>query len=141
MIQLIYVSSATRHFTLRELKVMLSTGRIRNKARGITGIIVYHEGQFLQILEGREAVVESLFEKISKDPRHHHVKLLLRAEFTEHNFADSSMGLCNTDAKDAKRFPGLIEFLKVTHPFENEDERTRSILFKFREGAWHNRHK
>jgi len=120
---------------------MLSTGRVRNKARGITGIIVYHEGQFLQILEGRERVVESLFEKISKDPRHDHVELLLRTEIIERSFADSSMGLCNTDAKDAKRFPGLIEFLRVTPPFESEDERAKSILFKFREGAWHNRHK
>ena len=77
MIQLIYASSATIHFTLDKLEEMLSAGRARNKARGITGMIVYHQGRFLQILEGEEHVVDALFEKILIDSRHNHVERLL----------------------------------------------------------------
>ena len=76
MIQLIYVSTATKHFSLDELKMMLSEGRKRNLARDITGMIVFHEGKFLQILEGREEVVDALYEKICNDTRHEDIELL-----------------------------------------------------------------
>ncbi len=137
MIQIIYVSKATRHFSLRELQVMLSAGRKRNKARGITGIVVYHQGQFLQILEGYAPVVEKLFETISTDQRHKQIELLLRTDIEERSFTDSTMGLCHISADDEEMFPGLIEFEDITHPFENSNNRAHEILLKFREGAWH----
>jgi hypothetical protein len=43
-----------------------------NRAAGISSLLVAHRGWFVQALEGRKAVVETLFEKIAADPRHHH---------------------------------------------------------------------
>ncbi|MEM7363377.1 MAG: BLUF domain-containing protein, partial [Pseudomonadota bacterium] len=40
---------------------------------GVTGMLLYHEGSFLQALEGDRAVVEALYERIEEDPRLHHL--------------------------------------------------------------------
>lgn len=138
MIQLIYVSKATQEFSFEELAALLEGGRARNKVRGLSGMIVFHEGWFLQMLEGDAGIVDPLFEKISKDERHTHIRLLLRREIDAPRFDSLSFGLCGTNEKERSRYPGLFEFEMVTHPFgEDESDSAHQLFLKFRDGAYH----
>ena len=83
MFKLIYVSSARRLLSSDDLLDIMTVSRrynkavgINNKAVGITGILFYCEGSFMQLLEGDENEVRLLFEKISTDARHKDIHLL-----------------------------------------------------------------
>lgn len=58
------------------LGALFSQARGNNKARGITGALLLGGGTFVQVLEGDEAAVRSLYDRIVRDPRHDAVSLL-----------------------------------------------------------------
>ena len=68
--QLIYGSAAVRPLTQPDLAELLRLARANNARLGITGMLVYHDGSFLRVLEGPQAAVQVLVEKISRDDRH-----------------------------------------------------------------------
>ena len=70
MQQISYSSAAVAPFSERELTELLTIARVNNGRLGVTGMLLYHEGSFLQALEGDERVLDVLFTKISKDKRH-----------------------------------------------------------------------
>lgn len=74
---------------------ILSQSRSHNPACGITGILCYGGGIFLQALEGGRAQVSDLYGHIQKDPRHKDVELLLYEEITERRFGGWTMGQVN----------------------------------------------
>jgi hypothetical protein len=70
MHRLIYTSTATRLLKEDELFKLLNSARSKNSADHITGILIYHEGCFLQVLEGEKDAVERCFKRICRDGRH-----------------------------------------------------------------------
>jgi hypothetical protein len=92
MLQLVYVSSATTHFSKAELLELLTKSRTKNSALGITGMLLYKDGNFMQMLEGEDDPVRQLFETIVKDPRHHNSIVLIDELAETAFFADWSMG-------------------------------------------------
>lgn len=68
--RLIYVSSAVEYFDEAALEDLLAQARVNNATLGITGLLLYGEGAFLQLLEGPREAVESLYASIREDPRH-----------------------------------------------------------------------
>jgi hypothetical protein len=105
MHKLLYVSSTKRDFPSADLEVMLAKARAKNGALDVTGLLLYVDGGFLQILEGEKDVLADLYAKIAQDPRHWDAKVLLNCE-AQRNFGEWSMGFkaLNNDADDA----GLI---------------------------------
>lgn len=89
--QLIYGSSSVSRFSESELMTLLNKARANNARLGVTGMLLYHDRSFLQILEGEEELVEDLFERISRDKRHSGVTVFLRDEADEREFGDWSM--------------------------------------------------
>lgn len=77
-----YVSTGCDGLRFEHIKEILEVSNQRNKDTGITGILVYCNKHFFQILEGEKEVVESLFSKISIDPRHDNV-IKLQSTFVE----------------------------------------------------------
>ena len=69
----IYVSAARRPLAPAELAELLDGSRRRNAAIDVTGLMLYHDGSILQILEGPEDKVQTLFRIIRDDPRHRQV--------------------------------------------------------------------
>ena len=67
MRQLLYVSSTPRNITPATLDRILAASRANNALLGITGLLIYIDGGFLQILEGEERVVRELYMRISTD--------------------------------------------------------------------------
>ncbi|HEY5718903.1 MAG TPA: BLUF domain-containing protein, partial [Gammaproteobacteria bacterium] len=59
--RLIYVSSATVELSLVQLNQLLQRARTKNAALEITGLLLYCDGSFLQLLEGPQGAVEQLY--------------------------------------------------------------------------------
>ena len=91
MYSLIYRSVAEESFTLPMIYKMLSKARDFNAEHNITGCLLYHNGQFIQLLEGTHEEVRALFERIQEDERHSQVELLEEEEISERIFGDWSM--------------------------------------------------
>lgn len=70
MYRVTYTSRASRIFTSATLAAINAVSRRNNSAFGVSGLLVYHDRLFFQVLEGEEAVLIRLMEKIAKDPRH-----------------------------------------------------------------------
>lgn len=66
----LYCSHATDVMTENELARIVSTSQRNNPGRGITGLMVYGGGMFLQWLEGPRPAVEALMSMLSTDARH-----------------------------------------------------------------------
>ena len=66
----LYCSHATGLMTQDELAKIVETSQRNNPLRGVTGLLVYGGGMFLQWLEGPRPAVEALMETLSTDPRH-----------------------------------------------------------------------
>lgn len=67
---LVYVSRALTLFTDQALVKLVQGASSSNAAKSITGMLLFNDGYFFQILEGEEAVVRQVMEKIARDPRH-----------------------------------------------------------------------
>lgn len=65
-----YVSTSNRDFDYLQSEELLNSCRVQNKLVGIKSVLLYSEGNFFQILEGKKEVVLSLFKKIKRDCRH-----------------------------------------------------------------------
>lgn len=105
--RLIYSSEATPGLAAAELETMLAESRLRNKAHGITGVLVFVEGAFLQILEGEKDDVVDLMGRIERDPRHRGIKVFYEQEVEEPAFASWSMASISPSAEDVARWAAL----------------------------------
>lgn len=95
MQMLIYVSSAVDLFTEDELIALLEKARKKNSALDITGMLLYRDGNFMQLLEGPKDAVYFLSETIRGDPRHSGFLSLLDQETNTREFAEWRMGYKN----------------------------------------------
>lgn len=90
---LIYESRATQPFSDLDLLALLRHSRGHNAQRDITGLLLYSpEGRFLQVLEGKRAEVEALYQHISQDARHTACVVLLAGPLATRRFAEWRMG-------------------------------------------------
>lgn len=78
---------------------LLESSRKNNKKVSITGILITHGEGFIQYIEGNEQNIDRLFhEKISQDPRHENISIMIQGSISERNFANWDMGyLCLND--------------------------------------------
>ena len=113
MYSLIYRSVAIDSFDKPLIYKMLSDAREYNLAHGITGCLLYHKGQFIQLLEGEEKEVISLFNRIKLDERHASVELLEEEEIGERIFSKWSMAF--QDMGDISQQAGYKERLLQTY--------------------------
>ncbi len=74
--QLVYRSRATRPMDHAGLRALLLQARERNALEDLTGLLVYHEGCFVQWLEGPASGVERVWQSIQHDDRHTEVEAL-----------------------------------------------------------------
>lgn len=92
---IIYVSRASKDITETQLKEILAVSRRNNREIGVTGFLIYQEGYFMQMLEGRQELIESLMERISQDQRHEKPTIVLRGKTKRRLFTEWSMGFWN----------------------------------------------
>lgn len=93
LFQLVYESTETDAMTEADLRDLLLSAREKNDDLGVTGLLLYAHGRFLQVLEGPEATVRDLYATIRDDSRHTNVEILLTTSTTERTFPDWEMGV------------------------------------------------
>ncbi len=112
MIRLTYASTALKEWSPEDLLKLLKECRTNNGAKNITGILLYANGTFFQVLEGDEATVSSVFHMIEHDKRHKDVTLIQKEKITERAFPYWSMGFDKIDAKELSKMDGLNDFFE-----------------------------
>ncbi len=95
LVRLMYVSRAVPAVDQEELLAILRKSKANNPALGVTGVLCFSEGTFLQVLEGGRSAVNKLYNRIAGDSRHTQVELLSYEEIGERRFAGWSMGQVN----------------------------------------------
>jgi len=108
LISLVYISSERCPFSAKELDDLLAHSRARNRANGVTGIMLYAGGSFMQYLEGPKAAVQQTYDRIKADRRHYGIMELIRMDISKREFKDWSMGFTT------KEYPGFNE-IKLEH--------------------------
>lgn len=96
--QTIYVSSAAFELSRDDVYEILETSRLNNSAAGLTGMLLYHDGNFIQVLEGERKNVLSTLSRIERDTRHRGVIRLIERDIDEREFGSWSMGFVSSDA-------------------------------------------
>jgi hypothetical protein len=95
LVRLMYASRAAESVTQDELVSILKKSKANNHDAGITGVLCFSTGIFLQVLEGGRSPVSALYNRIVQDRRHREVVLLSYEEIAERSFAGWSMGQVN----------------------------------------------
>ena len=80
-----------------EVNAILETSQRNNSTAGISGVLVFNNGVFGQVLEGPSEAVEDTFDRIQSDDRHFDVTVLDTAPLTQRSFAQWSMGFVGAD--------------------------------------------
>jgi hypothetical protein len=105
--QIMYSSQATESMAITDLEKILADAREGNRARNVTGALVYVDGVFFQLLEGDEAVVRTLMASIASDTRHQSVKVFHEAQVDVRAFESWSMAYLSPTAREMSTWAGL----------------------------------
>ena len=110
MHHIIYLSTVRAPLKQEELVSLLEEARAKNKRRDITGILVYSDRQFMQLIEGEEADVTRLYTSLCQDPRHTGVIKLADKPIVARSFSDWNMAFQVVSLTD---FPALVGYLPL----------------------------
>ena len=110
-IQLLYLSNAKPELKQEELDSILRVSRENNPSRDITGLLVFANGVFIQVLEGPSSEVHKLFEKICDDTRHQEVAILGEYRGQERIFTKWSMGFLQSTLDELTRITGSASMI------------------------------
>ena len=131
---LTYVSSALKPFTPHQLHELLEHCNRNNRLRDVTGMLLYKDGNFMQVLEGEETMVRKVHATIVDDPRHRGLITLLQGMTPERQFPAWSMGFKDLGA-DLDNPEGYNEFLNVPltgREFASDPTRAQKLLLAFK---------
>jgi hypothetical protein len=139
MIQTAYVSRAAGAMSQESLLSLLQQCLGNNEASGVTGMLLYGNDTFLQVLEGEEAIVDTLVDKIRKDARHSEIRFLYRRPLERRQYTDWSMGFKRVSAQGLTAVGGVSEFGAQDFNFdyltEHEDV-VETLMERFRVPHW-----
>jgi hypothetical protein len=135
MYQIIYLSSASYLFSKTELQALLEQARVKNARLGITGLLLYREGNFMQLLEGESSVLENLYKTILRDTRHKGAIRLLDGEIAERSFPEWTMAYQDLSLRTESNLPGFNQFLNAPlteAEFAHKPQQVRTLLNLFK---------
>jgi hypothetical protein len=110
MHRIIYLSSGIKIFSDQEINELLKISRVNNQKNGITGLLLYSDGNFMQILEGEKEAVESTYNKILNDSRHKNIIQIVNESVENRNFSEWKMGYSIVDPEFLKKHPEINAF-------------------------------
>ncbi len=136
MIHIIYVSTAVEPMSDEELKDLLRLCRDCNERNQITGMMLYKNGHFMQVIEGHKGPVTQLMKKILRDIRHHNIDIMRREKIASRDFPDWTMGFQNIDTSDRFKVPGFTNILDSDlkpESFSEDTSQAHQLLLAFKE--------
>ncbi len=128
---IVYASSASRELEEAELQQILKKARSNNEQSGISGLLLYANGNFLQILEGEHDTVVRLVNRIEQDTRHHGIIRLMEFNASSRSFPDWKMGYQRLSADElASALPGYSNIFKSQTVSAEIQEQVRQSVWK-----------
>ncbi|WP_181901454.1 BLUF domain-containing protein [Thalassotalea euphylliae] len=134
-LRLVYFSRSTSLMAQNELVSLLKKARMFNDQNDITGLLLYKNQSFVQLLEGPSERVASLFQSICTDERHYAIKTLVKEEAEQRLFPDWSMGFQNLNqSSEAEPLAGYSLFMSDEHSpnLPPNYDKTMELLLFFR---------
>ncbi|MGY6275456.1 BLUF domain-containing protein [Methylomonas sp. MgM2] len=114
---LVYTSVSSQKMSDEDLKQILEKSRTKNRKLDVTGMLLYLDPYFIQVLEGEEETVDSIFNSINQDSRHCKVSIIYRQPLDKRYFSNWSMGFNKIRDQDVDNIDGFCDFLQ--HPSPN----------------------
>jgi hypothetical protein len=137
LIHCIYCSAATRPMSAADLAELLARARQDNARARLTGMLLYTEGAFFQVLEGPAEAVDALYSKIERDTRHAKMTKIIEEPIQRRVFGDWTMGFSAMSREEMETIPGANDFFGQGKSLVDLDAgRVRKLLEAFRSGRW-----
>jgi hypothetical protein len=119
---------------------LLTRARKFNDSHGLTGMLLYVDESFFQILEGDSDELHTLYERIEQDNRHAKLIKLIEMPIEKRTFESWSMGYAKVTREELAKIPGLNDFFGKGSSFSAlEAGKAKVLLDAFREGKWRRR--
>jgi len=133
---IVYVSAAVTWFSPTELRALLASSRLNNERAGITGMLLYKDGNFMQALEGDEEAVRALHTRIEIDRRHRGLLTICSGQADARQFEQWSMAFVDLGSPAEDLPAGYSRFfdLPLIDPvFVQSPNRCQELLNLFRQ--------
>ncbi|MDT0684955.1 BLUF domain-containing protein [Autumnicola psychrophila] len=128
-----YVSTVNPELSETEIQKALDFSKNWNNDNNITGILLYSQGNFFQVLEGEENLLKSLFSRIKADQRHHNVITIFQKKVPNIQFDDYEVDFISLDdSYNAAQIDTYLSQIDLLNP--SIQGSVRYILNKFTEG-------
>jgi len=108
MHRIIYLSWASTPLTDSQLEELLQTARRRNAQLNVSGILLYGNERFMQVLEGEETTVRALYEHIKGDARHYEVTAYADRLVPQRAFPEWAMAFQATTPQQFEDLAGYL---------------------------------
>ena len=128
--QIIYTSAALPSATQDEFRSIARQSSINNKTLDVTGIMLYFQGNIMQVLEGDKDTVVTLFERIKSDKRHTSITKLLSRDANSREFSDWSMGFSDAGSENSIELSFLLNKANLKHALPEAPSPELDILTK-----------
>jgi hypothetical protein len=133
LVTLAYISYATKEMTENDLKALLAKSRANNAKTNITGMLLYRDKVFLQVLEGESETVDALMKIVIADPRHRNLMVVYRTGIAQRAFAEWQMGFNYANDETMSFVQGYSDFLaNPTTQAQQQPNMAQRLLEAFR---------
>lgn len=105
---IVYVSTAKRLLSEKELIDLLKVSRAKNKKYNVTGMLLYCQGTFMQVLEGDKNSVELIYKTIELDLRHKNIIKLAEGSLKKRSFPEWSMAFASVNSETLQEIEGFL---------------------------------
>lgn len=130
--ELVYQSRANDEMSAGDLEELLRISRRNNQNADLTGLLLYHEGDFLQVLEGPAERIDKVFDVIRNDPRHYRVNVIVDRTVPARSFAEWEMAFYEiTDPLESVE--GVSKFLNGADLPTNSSRYVQMLFEAFRD--------
>lgn len=130
--QLFYVSQANRNFNSIEIPNILAKAHAFNPTQGLTGVLMFRGGTFIQLLEGEEDRVRALYRKIATDPRHSNLLTLFERQAEERIFTDWSMAYKELGTLDLRLINEILSWKSLIGQEPVDELKIMAFLYRFK---------
>ena len=130
LFQILYVSTAARDLPELELNAILASSRRNNAFNSISGMLLFLDQNFIQVLEGPTEAVERTFRTIQNDLRHRGVAILLRRSIVARDFKNWSMGFERLDHLEGKVLEGAFQ-VSAANIYERRSDTHGAVVMAF----------